>query len=171
MAMTERAFVHEEAQSYELRKLRVLDGTAARARADARRSDAVKLALTVAAVLVYLLSLTFAEAKITTAGGEINALKEQIAETQNQTAIADLTIGEKASLARIETYAKENLGMVYPGVNDFYFLDEGSSLVLAGAGEESLPEEAAPEEEENVFWQALGESFRNFLGNTALAAD
>lgn len=172
MAMTERAFVHEEAQSYELRKLRVLDGTAVRARADARRIDAAKLVLGVLAVLVYLLGVTFAEAKISTAGVQINTLKAQIEETRNQAAIADLTIGEKASLSRIEAYASENLGMVYPGADDIYFLDEASSLKLAAAQSAVVvAEEDAAEEEGNSFWQALADVFGNFFHNTALAAD
>lgn len=174
MSMTERSFAYENTQSYELRKLQVLDGSAARARADAKRIDAVKLAIGVIAVLVYFLSLAFMEAKITTAGAQLNELQATIAETDNNTKIIDLQIGSLASLSRVEQYAQEHLGMVYPEADTIYFLDKESSLniALGHAKLENVVAETSPAAEEtHPLWEAARTALNNFFGATALAAE
>ncbi|MDO4732609.1 MAG: hypothetical protein Q4B50_03735, partial [Bacillota bacterium] len=94
MAMTERyavARVYEEAQSFEQRRLRVLDGSAAREKMNARRADVVKISLTVMAILVYFLGVTMMEAKIGTMGGKINTLQREIESRENESLRADMT--------------------------------------------------------------------------------
>lgn len=175
MSMTERALVFEEAASFETRQMRVLDGGAARARASAKRADAVKLGLAVAAILVYMLGLTFVSAKITAAGAQINSINEQIAELENEAAIADMTIGAKSSLERVESFAVGQLGMVYPDPSETYFLSaETSQNIVAGrAALASAAADAAAEEEE-VSPGLLGRvsaSLRSAAGRSAQAAE
>lgn len=131
MGMNSNAYAYEQAQSYERRRMEVLDGKQAKVREDAKRADIVKIVVGVSAIFIYLLGVTFMSAKIYSAGVEINSLQSQIAETEEMIARAELEIGELASLERIETYALENLGMVYPASDDIYFLDEQSSLRIA----------------------------------------
>ena len=175
MSMTERSFAYENTQSFELRKMRVLDGSAARARADAKRIDSVKLALGVIAVLVYLLSLTFVEAKISNTGAQINDLNAAIADTQNDSAIMDLNIGSLASLDRIETYATTYLGMTYPNADSVYFLDVESSLAIAsGETDLALAESnnvESAEETKYPLWEIALDSISDFFRGTALAAE
>jgi cell division protein FtsL len=171
MAMTERAYAYEEAQSYELRRMHVLDGTAAREKANKRRGDAVKLAVSVAAILVYLLGITFMQAKISSAGHEINEIKAAIAETETLSAHADLQIGKSSSLNYIEAYASTELGMVYPAADNVYFLDEESSYTIASARNQVVAaEEEQPADEEHPLWKNIGAAFENFFLGQALAA-
>ncbi|MBR5429868.1 MAG: hypothetical protein IK116_04995 [Firmicutes bacterium] len=180
MAMTERAVAFEEVASYENRQMRVLNGRAARERANAKRADVVKIGLAVFAVLVYMLGLTFVSARITAAGAEVNALNEQIATLENDAAIADMTIGTKSSLERIESYAIKELGMIYPDPNDTYFLSEASSQAIA-SGRQSLSAaavtEAAAETEEPAaeteqgFLSKVGSALSGLLGRSAQAAE
>ena len=171
MAMVDRALALEEAASFETRQMRVLDGRAARDRANARRADVVKIGLAVIAVLVYMLALTVVSAKITSAGAEINSLQEQIASIENDAAIADMTIGSMSSLERIEAYAIGELGMVYPDPGQTYFLSEQSSQAIA-AGRTVLADNATAQEEAAV--QAKGGlfgAFRSFIDRPAQAAE
>lgn len=172
MAMTERAYAYQEAQSYELRRMRVLDGTAARQRANERRGDIVKLTVGVLAVLVYLLGVTFMQAKVDSAALEINELKAAITETEDLSEKADLEIGRRASLSYIESYAINNLGMVYPAMDNLYLLDEESSLSIAQGRAEVVmaADAAAAEEQPHPFWQNIGATLENFFLGTALAA-
>ena len=122
MAMTEHAYSYEAARSFEDRRIQVLDGSAARKRANAQRMQKVKLAVGVVAVLVYLLGVVFMEAKITIAGTQINTINAQISDLQQQSARQDLTIGALSSNERIETYAMTYLNMVYPEADRVYYL-------------------------------------------------
>lgn len=174
MAMTEYASVYEQAASFERRQMRVLDGTAAKNRADAKRIDGVRLGLAVITILVYMLSLAFVSAKITSAGGEINAINAQITELENQAAIADLTIGAKSSLERVESYAIAELGMVYPDPDQTYFLSEDSSRSIA-AGRQALAQaqaeqDAAGEQAQPGPLSGVMASVSGWLGGTAQAA-
>ena len=174
MAMTEHAYVMEEAASFETRQMRVLDGGKARERANARRADGVKLGLAVVAVLVYMLSLTFVSARITAAGAEINSINEAIADLENDAALADMTIGEKSALERVEAYAINELGMVYPDPGATYFLSEQSSQAIA-AGRLALASAAAAEEEEAMATEEESSgplsSFKGLFDRTAQAAE
>lgn len=174
MAMVERAVALENAASFETRQMRVLDGRAARERANARRGDRVKIGVAVLAILVYMLGLTFLSAKITSAGAEINALNEQIATVENDAALADMEIGAKAALERVEAYAISELGMVYPDPGQTYFLSEESSLSIA-VGRAALAEaraetEAAEQARPGVLAGAVA-SIRGLFNGTAQAAE
>ncbi len=174
MGMNSNAYAYEQAQSYERRRMEVLDGKQAKVREDAKRADIVKIVVGVSAIFIYLLGVTFMSAKIYSAGVEINSLQSQIAETEEMIARAELEIGELASLERIETYALENLGMVYPASDDIYFLDEQSSLRIA-QGQQELAIAASAEEEavaeEQSLWQSIVDGFTSFLTGTANAAE
>ena len=174
MGMNSNAYAYEQAQSYERRRMEVLDGKQAKVREDAKRADIVKIVVGVSAIFIYLLGVTFMSAKIYSAGVEINSLQSQIAETEEMIARAELEIGELASLERIETYALENLGMVYPASDDIYFLDEQSSLRIA-QGQQELAIVASAEEEavaeEQSLWQSIVDGFTSFLTGTANAAE
>ena len=174
MGMNSNAYAYEQAQSYERRRMEVLDGKQAKVREDAKRADIVKIVVGVSAIFIYLLGVTFMSAKIYSAGVEINSLQSQIAETEEMIARAELEISELASLERIETYALENLGMVYPASDDIYFLDEQSSLRIA-QGQQELAIAASAEEEavaeEQSLWQSIVDGFTSFLTGTANAAE
>ena len=174
MGMNSNAYAYEQAQSYERRRMEVLDGKQAKVREDAKRADIVMIVVGVSAIFIYLLGVTFMSAKIYSAGVEINSLQSQIAETEEMIARAELEIGELASLERIETYALENLGMVYPASDDIYFLDEQSSLRIA-QGQQELAIAASAEEEavaeEQSLWQSIVDGFTSFLTGTANAAE
>ncbi|MBR2783918.1 MAG: hypothetical protein IKD93_06990 [Firmicutes bacterium] len=178
MAMTERAYVLEDVASYETRKMRVLEGRAAKERANAKRADVVKIGLAVIAVLVYMLGLTFVSAKITAAGAEINAINEQIATLENDAALADMTIGSKSSLERIESYAIKELGMVYPDPNETYFLGESSSQAIAagraaltGAAATEAEAEPPAEEEAGGFFANVGSAISGLFAHSAQALE
>ena len=64
--------------------------------------------------------------------------EEAIADLENDAALADMTIGEKSALERVEAYATNELGMVYPDPGETYFLSEESSQAIA-AGRRSAP--------------------------------
>lgn len=172
MAMTERAYTYETAQSYELRRMRLLDGTAARERANRRRGDIVKITVGIVAVLVYLLGVTFMQAQIGSAAHEINQLKAAIIDTGNLSAQADLEIGRKSSLNHIEAYASGQLGMVYPAADQMYYLDEQSSLSIAlGREQAAVLAESQPMQEEHALWRNIGATLENFFLGSALAAE
>ena len=177
MAMIERAFsthAYEEAQSFEQRRLRVLDGTAAREKLNARRADVVKIALAVTAVLVYLLAVTMMEAKIGNMVSHINAVQRDIEATANAALRADLTIGQLSSLERVESYATANLGMVRPTVDDIPYLNsESSQMIVAGQQQLTEPEETPQPEEEatSSWWQNIGALLKGYWRGQALAAD
>ena len=179
MAMTERAFsahAYEEAQSFEQRRLRVLDGTAAKEKLNARRADAIKIGLTVVAVMLYLLSLTMMEAKIGNMVSRINGIQREIDNTVNASLRSDLEIGELSSLGRIEAYAVTKLGMVSPGVDNIHYLNgESSQLILSGqqnlTEREAVIAEEAEEELEPTFWQSLATLFQSYWRGESLAVN
>ena len=181
MAMTERAFSaqsYEEAQSFEQRRLRVLDGRAVREKHNARRADIVKITLAVTALMVYLLAVTMMEAKIGNLVGQINGLKEDIADMTNASLRADLEIGELSSLERIEEYATAELGMIRPGVEDIHYLNgESSQRILAGQEQTNQistaepVEAAATEPEDSTFLQSMGMMLKGYWSGQALAVD
>lgn len=183
MAMTERALsshAYEEAQSFEQRRLRVLDGTAAREKMNARRADIVRISLAVLAVMVYLLAVTMMEAKIGNKVSEINGIQQEIEDTANASLRADLRIGDLSSLARVEKYAVAYLGMVRPAVEDIHYLN-GESSQLIVAGQQQLAEAAAPalpaaaeaeaEEEQPKFWKTIASMLKNYWSGQALAVE
>ena len=177
MAMTERAFSaqsYEEAQSFEQRRLRVLDGRAVREKHSARRADIVKITLAVTALMVYLLAVTMMEAKIGNLVGQINGLKEDIADMTNASLRADLELGELSSLERIEA----ELGMIRPGVEDIHYLNgESSQRILAGQEQTNQistaepVEAAATESEDSTFLQSMGMMLKGYWSGQALAVD
>lgn len=179
MAMTERAFsahAYEEAQSFEQRRLRVLDGTAAKEKLNARRADAIKIGLAVVAVMLYLLSLTMMEAKIGNMVSHINGIQREIDNTVNASLRSDLEIGELSSLGRIEAYAVTQLGMVSPDVDNIHYLNgESSQMILTGqqnlAEQEVIVAEETEEEIKPTFWQSLATLIQGYWQGEALAAN
>lgn len=188
MAMSERAYsthAYEEAQSFEQRRLRVLDGSAAREKRNAHRADVIKIGLVLIAIMVYLLSVTMMEAKIGNMVSRINGLQRDIEDTANASLRADLQIGELSSLDRIETYAVSYLGMVSPGMDDIHCLNgESSQRILAGQQEASMAQQDAPAAEEEAaqpaqeeeaeqpsFWQNLSLMLKGYWNGQAKAEE
>lgn len=173
MAMTERAFAYQEEEYFEQRRLRVLTGAAAKEKANTRRSDVVKIALAAFSVLVYFLMSAFIEGQINLVNAEINTLKNDIAEMENEALKADLTIGELSSLERIEEYAIANLGMIAPASCETYYLNEESSVAVARA-QAGMPAPAAAEPvqtaEESTFLHSVTAMIAGYFNGTALAA-
>lgn len=173
MVMNSSAHAYTQAQSYELRKMQVLDGKQAKAREDAKRGDVVKITLVVSAVFLYLFGMTFLSANICSMGVEMNSLKTQIADTQNMTARAELELGEMAALERVEAYATNDLNMVYPQADDIYILNEESSMEIAQGKQELTIAEAeiTVVAEENPMWRSIVDGFSNFFMGTASASE
>ena len=169
MGINSTAYAYEQAQEFEQRKIRVLDGKQAKARENKKRADIVKVTMAVSAVLVYFIAVTFMSSQVCSVGVQINDLQAAIAETENMTARAELELGKLTSLERVEAYVAENLDMVYPTANDFYFLDEQSSLAIAQGQQQLAMEQttAAAEPEEMGLWQNVSE----FLFGSAKAAE
>ncbi len=178
MAVTNEAVNYREAQSFELRRLRLLTGAAAREKANALRGDVLKVALAVTAVFVYLLAITLIEGQISAVGAEINGVKAEIAAVENDSLRMDLMIGELESLERIETYAVENLGMVCPTAADIYYLNAETSAWLAQG--DAAPTELAAvtatgaatvaPEQGNDLWQKLSAFWQKYWNGEATAA-
>lgn len=173
MGMNSSAHAYELAQSYERRKMQVLDGKKARLRADAKRGDVVRITLAAITLFMFLLGMTFMGANICNTDAQINYLKEQIAEKQDLIAQTELQLAQLSSLDRVEAYAKENLGMVYPGVNDFYFLGEESALIIA-QGERDISTGFADTENaplENSTWRSIVDGISNFFIGSVSASE
>ena len=172
MAMTEHAYAYEETY-FEQRRLRVLTGAAAKDKANTHRSDVVKVVMAVFIVLGYFLIATFMAGNINLLSAEINSVKADIVDKQNDALKADLVIGQLSSLERIEAYAVDELGMVAPAASEVYYLNEESSVQIA-QGQAALmvaAEEATQPEEENSFLRSVSAMVSGYFGKTALAAE
>ncbi len=173
MAMSEHALSYGEEAYYEQRRLRVLSGSAAREKANARRIDLVKVTLALCAVLIYFLAVTFMAGQINLVSSEINQIKSQIADTENETRKAELEIGQLSSLNRIEDYAVARLDMVVPPADQAYYLGEEASIAIAQAnsavqvaGTEAEDPLSQPEE---GFFRSVGALFADYFSGTAMA--
>ncbi|NLF80049.1 MAG: hypothetical protein GX572_02525 [Clostridia bacterium] len=173
MSSSAHAQVLAPSQASEQRRVKVLDGKQAKAREDARRADIVRITLSVATLLMFLLGLTFMSAKIYSAGVDINHLKNEIEQTNTLASRAELELGQMASLERIEAYATERLGMVYPAANDIYLLSEDSARRIAeGQQQIALAEaEAMSGSEENPRWREIVYGIAGLFVGTASAAE
>jgi cell division protein FtsL len=169
MGINNTAYAYQQAEEFERRKIRVLDGRQAKLREDKKRADMVKVALAASAILFYLLAVTFMSAQVCSVGVEINELKAAIGETQIMTARAELELGQLTSLERVELYVAENLDMVYPTAGDIYFLDEQSSMAIAMEREQLQLQQSMQKGgmDEPGIWQAVSE----FFFGTAKAAE
>jgi len=165
---------YEQAQSFEQQRIRVLDGSQAKAREDARRGRIVRTVLTGTAVFLCLLTMAFMSAKICGIGVEINNMKDQIAAMETDTLRAEMDLGELSSLSRIESYAINNLGMVYPGAENIHIMDEESSMAIA-RGEQALAASASDavtaENQKTDIWTKIGIGIANFFTGKASAAE
>ncbi|MBQ1501984.1 MAG: hypothetical protein IIZ45_05145 [Firmicutes bacterium] len=156
-------------QAYEQQnEIRVLDGKQARKRERAKNAAKVRVVVSVAAIFMVLLAMTVISAKTYSLGVEINALKTQIEDVETATARAEMEMGELCSLERIEAYAKNNLGMVYPGADDFYYLTMETPVVAEAVGESAAP---AEEPAENSLWDRIVNSVTSFFRGTASASE
>jgi cell division protein FtsL len=81
------------------------------------------IACVTACALILCFSLVAVEAKLGKVGYEINEVKTQITELEAQCEVADLEIEQMKSLERIESYAKNNLGMVSIESSDIIYLN------------------------------------------------
>ena len=172
MAMVEHAYAYSEEAYFEQRRLRVLSGAAAKEKANARRIDVVKIVMAASLVLCYFLMATFLQGKINLLSAEINNIKTEIENTQNEALKADLTIGELSSLDRIEAYAVTELGMVTPKAGEVYYLDADSSVKIA-QGKEALAvaaEAAGAPVEESTFLRSISAMISGYFGGAALVA-
>ncbi|MCL2495979.1 MAG: hypothetical protein FWF04_01005 [Clostridiales bacterium] len=128
------------------------------------------------AVLLFCLALTYMylEAQINVAGREVNTLQKQVAETRKLSLISELEIGNLSSLSRVESYAKMQLGMVYPDVKSVHYLDHQVSVQLAAdlqaLTEEASAENIVAEEQQNLF-KAWMELISGYLGDIAWAVE
>jgi len=172
MGMNSSAHAYELAQSYERRKMQVLDGKQARVREDAKRGDVVRITLAVVTLFMFLLGMTFMSAKIYSTDAKINGLHAQISDTKDKIGQIELELAQLSSLDRVETYAVANLGMVYPGADDFYFLDEQSALIIA-QGERDMQMVSAEtnvESGDSTMWQSIVDGISNFFVGSASAS-
>jgi cell division protein FtsL len=124
-----------------------------------RRWEAAPYVLLVAMIFVAAFAYMCLDAKIGLAGREINALNTQIKENQTLARRAELDIGSLSSLARIESYAKLHLNMVYPDIGAVHYLDQHVSSRLAAelAALEAIEAEAAPPAESRPWLAILAE--------------
>jgi len=104
--------------------------------------------------------------------------RQQIATLENDAALADMTIGSKSSLERIESYAIKELGMVYPDPNETYFLGESSSQAIAagraaltGAAATEAEAEPPAEEEAGGFFANVGSAISGLFAHSAQALE
>lgn len=80
---------------------------------------------------------TFIEAKILGCAKDINTMKNEIASVERNNERMAVDALSLASLERVETYAKLNLGMVFPDQNKIAYMDFGG----VGAAMASLLED------------------------------
>jgi cell division protein FtsL len=134
-----------------------------------RRWEAVPYILVSALLLAAVFAYMCLDAKIGQAGREINGLDTLIKENQILSQRTELEIGSLSSLARIESYAKLHLSMVYPDVGAMLYLDPIVSKMLAT--ELAVLAEQIPAPPPKVQRRPLWELLRSYLSGTAQAVD
>jgi len=138
-----------------------------------RRWEAAPVVLLVALVFTAAFAYMYLDAKIGVAGREINALETQIQERQTLSLRAELEIGVLSSLARIESYAKLHLGMVYPDIGAVQYLDQRVSnkltAELAALAAKAPEPEPAPEAKRRPLLTAWTELFNGYFSGRAPA--
>jgi cell division protein FtsL len=96
-----------------------------------RRWEAVPYVLLVVMVFAAAFAYMCLDAKIGVAGREINGLEAQIKDNQTLAMRTELEIGNLSALSRVESYAQQNLDMVYPDIGAVQYLDQQVSARLA----------------------------------------
>jgi cell division protein FtsL len=138
-----------------------------------RRWEAAPFVFLVALVFAAAFAYMYLDAKIGVAGLEINDLETQIQEKQTLTLRTELEIGVLSSLARVESYAKLHLGMVYPDIGAVQYLDQQVSNMLAAelaALAAEAPEPAPePEAKRRPLLTAWAELISSYFFGAALA--
>ena len=124
-----------------------------------RRWDAAPYVLLLAMMFSAAFAYMCLDAKIGEAGREINALHSQIKESQTLAQRTELEIGSLSSLARIESYAKLHLNMVYPDIGAVQYLNQQASSKLASelAALAAKEPEQVPVEERRPWLAVLAE--------------
>jgi len=139
-----------------------------------RRREALSYGLLAVLLFCAALAYMYLEARINVAGREVNSLQSQVAETHKLALISELEIGNLSSLSRVESYARMQLGMVYPDVKSVHYLNHRVSMQLAAdlqaLGEEA-PAETVVAEERRPLFAAWAELLSGYLGGTALAVE
>ena len=130
------------------------------AKAKAIRRDRQRITACVLFCFLLAFSFTFLEAKIVDCGYAINSAKEEISDIQDQSDRLRLEIEDLCSLARIEEYAINNLGMVYPDATDIAYVQftpiESLTVAESTAEEEPVASVVVHEEEgQSGFLQSL----------------
>ena len=127
-----------------------------------RRWEVAPFIMLVALVFFAAFAYMCLDAKIGGAGLEINELDARIREKQTLSQRTELEISSLSSLARIESYAKLHLNMVYPDIGAVQYLDPNISKMLAAdmaVLAEQAPAAPAPEE-----GRPLLETLRELVG-------
>lgn len=115
-----------------------------------RRSEAAPFVLMVLLIFFVAFAYMCLDAKIGMAGFMINDLDSQIEELQTLSLRTELEIGVLSSLARIESYAKLHLGMIYPDIGAVHYMDQQVSNMLAVQLAVLAVDDAGPEMEPEV---------------------
>ena len=151
------------------RRMEVLPGGKI-APANLIRQDKVILVMSVLCLFILAFVYLYLAAQIGLASKEIASIKLQIVNMDNNTARAELAYCELNSLSRIESYAMENLNMVYPDSESIYYLSEENSTIIAQGLDSLLKADmVVPAEEEvavdNSWWQSLSTMFEDHFLN------
>lgn len=130
------------------------------------------------AILIFASAFVYMafEARIGEAGREINLLHSQIRTVENQNLNIQLQISSYRSLGRIESYAMNYLGMVFPDIREVRYLDQQFSIQVARdlmLMQPDLVEEISemPEPAEHALFGAWAEWLNAYFSSTALALD
>ncbi|MEG1998126.1 MAG: hypothetical protein RR051_06750, partial [Clostridiales bacterium] len=136
MATSNSGMAYQEYQEYldypevARRRMEVLQGGKIAPKSRLRR-DKINLMIAAACLFIFAFGYLYLAAQIGLSSKEISNLKADIEQINNDTARAELAYGELNSLARIEQYAIDNLGMVYPDGNSIYYLKQQNSDLIA----------------------------------------
>ncbi|MCR4963546.1 MAG: hypothetical protein K6B40_06695 [Firmicutes bacterium] len=138
------------------------------------RRDRLAVCLVSVCLLAFCFTYLLLAAKIGMTNGQINSVQRQIAETQNDIALAEFEYGKLNSLARIQAYASDQLGMIKPEAGEVYYLNEKNSAYIAMGLQNGMEQENISALEEDAGDQGLWHSLammldRHFYGEPAAA--
>lgn len=125
-------YQHAQQEAWQRARLELLQPQH-KQRLNQRRQELAVYMLAALAIFVCALAYMVLEAKIGAAGHEVNSIQAQIAEVNNLALRTEYEIGSLSSLARVESYAKLRLGMVYPDINAVQYLHPATTDNIAAA--------------------------------------
>jgi len=152
----------------ELEKIKKEEAKALAAKRDRRKIMAVIL---VCFALAF--AFTYLEANIVACGYELNNTKAEIADVNNQIDRIKLKIEDSYSLASIEDYAINTLGMVYPDSSSVAYMqfDEINPVVAETEAESEEPVATISVDEESGFFREIYHMVADFFNGSAHAAE